>query len=236
MSRVAGADGCKAGWICVIRDLEDGGLEALLVEDANRLVTLASNWDALAVDIPIGLTERGRRTCDDEARQVLGWPRRNSVFPAPVRSALSARTREDASAITSRADGRRVGVQSWNIYAKIRSMDDALQRAPTSVRQRIREVHPEVCFWAWQGGAAMKHSKKRAEGRAARRRLVDRDYGNAAFDAVRGSFPKKHVADDDILDAFAALWTAERIARGAAKTLPESPPTDAAVLTMEIVY
>jgi hypothetical protein len=43
------------------------------------------------------------------------------------------------------------------------------------------------------------------------------------------------VADDDILDAFAALWTAERIAPGEAVTLPEVPPRDRHGLPMEMV-
>ena len=40
----------------------------------------------------------------------------------------------------------------------------------------------------------------------------------------------------DILDAFAALWTAERIAAGRARTLPEQPPMDDTGLPMRIVY
>ena len=41
---------------------------------------------ALAIDIPIGIPEAGARPADREARALLG-PRRNSVFPAPVRAA-----------------------------------------------------------------------------------------------------------------------------------------------------
>ena len=44
------------------------------------------------------------------------------------------------------------------------------------------------------------------------------------------------VAVDDVLDAFAALWTAGRIARGEASTLPISPLRDSQDLPMEIVY
>jgi predicted RNase H-like nuclease len=44
------------------------------------------------------------------------------------------------------------------------------------------------------------------------------------------------VADDDILDAFAALWTAERITSGVAVTLPENKPLDSTGLPMRIVY
>lgn len=42
-------------------------------------------------------------------------------------------------------------------------------------------------------------------------------------------------AEDDIVDAFVALWTAERVARGDAQTLPETPPKDRYGLRMEIV-
>jgi predicted RNase H-like nuclease len=44
------------------------------------------------------------------------------------------------------------------------------------------------------------------------------------------------VGNDDILDAFAALWTAERIFHGQARTLPDTPSQDAVSLRLEIVY
>jgi predicted RNase H-like nuclease len=46
----------------------------------------------------------------------------------------------------------------------------------------------------------------------------------------------RDVADDDMLDAVAALWTATRLYEGTAETLPDEPPLDAAGLRMEIVY
>jgi predicted RNase H-like nuclease len=50
------------------------------------------------------------------------------------------------------------------------------------------------------------------------------------------NYLKKQVAEDDILDTIAALWTAERITRGACQELPENPPRDATGLPMRIVY
>lgn len=44
------------------------------------------------------------------------------------------------------------------------------------------------------------------------------------------------VADDDVLDAIAVLWTATRIARGEGRGLPDPPPRDPTGLPMEIVY
>jgi predicted RNase H-like nuclease len=43
------------------------------------------------------------------------------------------------------------------------------------------------------------------------------------------------VARDDILDAMAACWTAERIVSGEALCLPDDPPRDARGLRMEIL-
>jgi predicted RNase H-like nuclease len=157
------------------------------------------------------------------------------VFPAPIRPALSAKTRLEAAAITQRADGRRVGAQAWAIYAKIRQMDEWL-RSSKKGRSRVREVHPEVSFWAMRGGHAFQESKKSREGRAARRATIRRWLGAGVFERARAGYTKKDVADDDILDAFAALWTAERIERGLARTLPERPPRDSRRLPMQIVY
>jgi predicted RNase H-like nuclease len=55
---------------------------------------LARTGDALVVvDIPIGSLEQARPgggQCDQQARDALGWPRRNSVFSPSARPALYA--------------------------------------------------------------------------------------------------------------------------------------------------
>jgi predicted RNase H-like nuclease len=118
---------------------------------------------------------------------------------------------------------------------KVDEVDRALRSAPKRP-DWVREVHPEVCFWAWRGGEPMPVAKKRAAGRAARRELVDAHFGAGASAEVRRQHRRADVAADDVLDAFAALWTAERIVRGEAATLPAHPPLDAHGLPMEIVY
>lgn len=49
------------------------------------------------------------------------------------------------------------------------------------------------------------------------------------------TLPRGQYKNDDLLDAFAALWTAERIYQGKATELPDNPPTDAFGLKMAIV-
>lgn len=82
----------------------------------------------------------------------------------------------------------------------------------------------------------MAAGKKTQAGKADRRRLVEEWLGTEVLGSARDGHAKKHVADDDILDAIAALWTATRVACGEAETLPEAPPTDSTDLRMEIVY
>jgi predicted RNase H-like nuclease len=235
MAWIAGADGCRSGWIRAARETATGALRFDLVERAERLLAQAPRPALLAIDIPIGLTEAGPRACDVEARRLLGSPRRSSVFPAPVRPALAAASREEASRLTASVDGRRVGAQAWGIYPKIREVD-ALLRAHPEARRRMREVHPELAFWAWAGGRAMRAGKRSPEGRRERLRLVEAWLGRRPLREARARFARSEVADDDLLDALAALWTAARIHAGRARTVPAEPPRDAEGLRMKIVY
>lgn len=236
-ARVAGVDGCKSRWLCITRDLRSGAIGAGLFDSAAELVDHEPLPDVIGWDIPIGLAEDGTgRGCDRAARSVLRAPRASSVFTAPIRAALAASSQAEASRITAeRCAGRRVAAQAFGIYAKVRELDALLEARP-ALRGRIREVHPEVCFWAWNGEVAMRANKKTPEGQRERLALIEARYGSGVVAQVRAQLASSRAPTDDIHDAFAALWTAERIARGVARTLPEQPQRDARGLCMEIVY
>jgi predicted RNase H-like nuclease len=198
------------------------GLEALGLRDETLVIFL----------IPIGLAERGPRACDEEARRLLGRGRASSVFPAPVRAALAARTWEEACARSAEATGKRLSRQSFGILPRIREVDRVLRR-DAELRERVRETHPELCFYVWNRRRPLAYGKKTVIGRAERLRLVASHFA-VDFAALRRGIPAKLAGDDDILDALAALWTAERIAGGAAITLPARPSLDGFGLRMEI--
>jgi predicted RNase H-like nuclease len=157
------------------------------------------------------------------------------VFPAPIRPALCAATRADASRITRQIDGRRVSAQGWQLYPKIRDVD-ALLESGRGARVRVLEVHPELSFRAWNAGRAIREGKKTRPGAEIRRRLADAWLGPDLLTRARNHVTRSEAADDDILDAVAALWTAVRFHAGQAVTLPPSPPTDATGLPMAITY
>jgi predicted RNase H-like nuclease len=233
---VVGADGCKAGWFAIRRE-NDGRSSCQVFRTIADLWDGCRDADLILVDIPIGLpdaTQRERR-CDSEARTVLG-PRRSSVFTPPGRAALAAATYEDGSEANLREVGRRLSRQAWGIVPKIKEVDELL-RTNLDARSKIREVHPEVCFWAFNGGAPMGHPKKSPEGGDERMGLLTQASPQVkaiVAEALR-RFLRKDVAPDDILDALAATLTAE-CAVSELAALPSVSQTDAFSMPMEMVY
>lgn len=228
---VAGIDGCKAGWICLIRN-SPKTVQAVLFATIEEIVTLDPLPDVVLIDIPIGLPARGQRRCDVEARQLLG-PRRSSIFPAPTRTLLSARNWHEACAIRLQSEGLKISLQAWNITAKVREVD-ALLQSHSQLRKTAHETHPELAFALW-AGSPLAYSKKTHDGKRSRMALVESYYGEGSFDLIRQQFKRSDVADDDILDAFAALWSAERCSYGSALLLPPNAETDDTGIVMQIV-
>jgi predicted RNase H-like nuclease len=233
MTAIAGVDGCRAGWLCVTKNLRTGKITARILARIDDVLSLTPRPDVLTLDVPIGLTDAGPRDCDRQARVKLGAPRSSSVFPAPVRAALEATTYADACQLSAQTDGRKLSQQAWAILSKIREVDTFLRSDPT-LQGWVREVHPGICFWAWNGNQAMLHRKKSPAGKAEREALVILEYG-AAYNTARSTLPSGQYSNDDLLDAFAALWTAERVYTGKALILPVCPPTDSCGLRMEML-
>lgn len=89
----------------------------------------------------------------------------------------------------------------------------------TPERQRlVREVHPEVSFWAMNGRSPLPAGKKTPEGMIGRMDALEAEGFPSTF--VRQLPVKLRVGRDDFLDACAALWTARRIRLGLAERLP----------------
>jgi predicted RNase H-like nuclease len=236
MSPFVGVDGCRLGWIAVFRD--DAQLQYRLFERFAQLLNAMPEAALVLVDIPIGLpwSDCPSRPCDVMARQVLGRRRASSVFPAPSRSAAYATTLEDARIRNLAEVGRSLSAQAWGICAKVAEVDALLQPAP-GVRARVKEVHPEVCFWALNGDRAMAHSKSTREGRDERLRvLAKHEPGSAALlSRALSEQRRKAVQCDDVLDALAAYITAA-VTTDAVTALRGLPLRDQCDLPMEMLH
>jgi predicted RNase H-like nuclease len=231
-SLVAGADGCRAGWICVMAQLgTDRRLRLLgveLVADFAALLSLTQGCAALAVDIPIGLSHGGSRRADFAARRRIG-PRRSSVFPAPARLLLTASSYVEANAVSRATLGKGLSAQAFGIMAKIREVDQCMR---PQMQNRVVESHPEVCFWALGAENPLLHPKRRNEGAEERLRLLETVYGPS----VGRLTPPRGAQRDDLYDACVLAWSASRVAEGTAVHLPGEAQRDERGLRMEIVY
>jgi len=231
MLTVLGVDGCRDGWC---------GVEVALSADCREVVPsgtriypsfadlLATSADIICIDIPIGLS-RDPRACDLEARRIIGHPGGSRVFPPPCREALGAATHRAACDTNRRFAGRGISQQAFQISPKIQEVD-ALVTPP--LQERVREVHPEVCFRALAG--ELVPSKKTVAGLRIRWALLRDIVPGLAERPSLGADMRGKCRLDDYLDALVAAWTGVCILRGTAVHLPETPPRDERGLRMEI--
>ena len=230
MSVIRGVDGCKAGWLCLsVRPGEARPAVSVFGHDARAL--LAERALVTAIDIPIGLPSTGGRRVDGTARSLLG-PLKSSVFPAPVRAALSSASYEAACVESHKACGKKISKQTFGILPKIRDVDILLRESPALLNS-VYEVHPEVCFFHWNNRRSLRHPKTSGFGFVERLAMVQRVFGSSPAE-VRAAVRRNQVTDDDILDAFAALWTAQRIHDGRAVRVEDTDERDDRGLPMQM--
>lgn len=227
---VAGVDGCRSGWVCFTVDSRSQEGKVDFPADFATLINCVPKPNIIAIDVPIGLWEKGDRCCDKAARVLLGKPRRCSVFPPPPRSALEADTYQEASGLSRKANGKRLSKQSFGILPKIRQVDELMT---PELQKRVFEVHPEVSFWALNDKRAMRDKKSSQEGKEERLKVLLPCY--PCLRRLLADLAREQARDDDLLDAAVAAWTAERIAKGQACRL-SSAEVDSKKLRMEIVY
>ncbi len=239
---LVGVDGCKAGWIAVIRGPDAAPSAAVFASFAGLLAALPD--DAfIAVDMPIGLpdvSQRGGRGPEALVRPLLGQ-RQSSVFSIPSRAAVYAHTddfttidawysahRKASDVAKATSDPPRgVSIQAFGIFSKIREID-ALLIAQPDLRGRVFESHPELAFRRLNGDQAMQLPKKikgsiNPAGMEERKALLCRHgYDRGFLDRA----PPRGAAADDFLDASVMMLIAGCIANGKARPFPDPPLTD----------
>ncbi len=109
-------------------------------------------------------------------------------------------------------------------------------RSNVEARQKIRETHPEICFWAFNNRQAMQQMKKSEAGYRERLAVLERVFPRSQeiIDCAQRSFQRKAVRRDDILNALVAAVTALR--PNELTSIPAVEERDACGLRMEIVY
>ena len=240
--RVAGVDGCRAGWIAVIRERDARHPDAdprhtLIVTEGIATLFGDAALEAIAIDMPMGLPERagqGGRGPERVVRPLLG-ARQSSVFSVPSRAAVACEEYGEACrvALATSDPPRKVSKQAFHLFPKVREIDALLTPA---LEARVFEVHPELAFWRLNGERAMRLPKKvksaaSMPGIEERAALLRHHGFEAEFLEQR---PPKGAGRDDLVDACVNAVIAERIAAGRAECFPRDFQRDGKGLRMAI--
>ncbi len=214
MRLVVGVDGWRRGWVAIsLRNGRFAGAEVFArFED---LLAAHGHADAIGVDIPIGIPVSGPRPADVEAKRRLGRGG-SSVFPTPPRTVLESPDHASATALHVQLAGHGLSQQSFALRPKILEVD-----ALVTASDPVIEVHPEVTFIEL-AGERLSASKKTWAGVMRRMALLS----EAGIDLPVDLGAASVVPVDDVLDAAAVAWSADRYARGEALSLPADPPRD----------
>jgi predicted RNase H-like nuclease len=210
---VAGVDGCRIGWVVATMDGVAVSRSFATIADANFAV--------VAVDMPIGLPDTWGRAADRAARAFIR-PRGACIFPAPPRPLLAFDTYADANDACKATYERGLTRQSFNLFPKLREVDAVID---ATNQNRFAEASPECSFRALTGSVLAP--KRTREGREARRVALEAEFG-----PIERRVPGART--DDVLDAYALLWTAHRHAAGMAICLA-GDEIDGRGLVMRIV-
>ena len=224
-SLVAGVTPCRGGWLVAGAKLQ-GTIFA--PEDPVRMdvfvdvVDTRPGYSIIALNAPVGGLDQatvGGRTCDREARALLGR-RGSAVKSAPI-------------AVDS-PDGTDLLPDQLDAISRTllpRYQEVAREMAP--FRQRtIYEVNADLSFFQLNGDVPMRWSKYSEKGIGERRSLIESKLPGALriIDAeVSGASPSH------LLDVAAILWTARRVFARAAVRIPSEPEWDEQGLRMELV-
>lgn len=214
--RVLGVDGCKAGWVVV--ELTGGAVSDCSFASSFAEIA-ARDTAAIGVDIPLGEPPEAVRAADAAARSFIGGRLAGAVFNAPPLAAIRADDYTSACRISYDLIGKMIAKQSWALGAKMLDAYPHWRADP----ERIREVHPEVCF-RHLAGEALTTRKKKWAGLRQRTALLRA----AGIELPDDLGPVGELAaPDDVIDAAVAALSAARIARGQAQSLPDPPERDA---------
>jgi predicted RNase H-like nuclease len=211
VTRALGVDACPVGWVGI--ELVDGGFAAAHAAGSLEELLTRAPAEVVAVDMPLGLVDRGWRTADRAAADLLG-ALRSSVFAVAPRAVWAEADHAAASRRCRELAGGGLSIQAWGLRAKLHEANLLWDGGAV----RMYEVHPELSFRA-MAGTPLRHRKTTWAGQMRRRALLEgagivlpEDLGEA------GAVPPI-----DVLDAAAAAWSACRLAAGSARSLPDPP-------------
>lgn len=231
---VAGIDGCRAGWVMVVLEIDEHGRNGLRPPSLHIRREAAELLDecrqrgiaSVGIDSPIAYAADGKREAEIEGRRRLAH-RRSTLFPSPCHAVLDTTSWDEALHVSRAVTGKGLSKQAFNLVARSRQIRLALDPGE---QPWCSEVHPELSFAAMAGRPL--DSKKTEAGIDQRLQALQRSLAGCT-PAIIDDLPPG-VGIDDLLDALAAAWTASRLATGRAERLGSGVDPDGFSLCLYI--
>jgi len=213
-----GLDGVPGAWVAVYLAAYEQYFDYGLLD---RL--LAVSYERAMIDVPIGLPQRGYRTCDVEARERV----KSRVFLGARWKVWEFETYKQANESYWRDGDHGISMQLWCIRDKLKEVNELIT---PQLQSRLMESHPELVFWRLSGGKRLKN-KKSHEGRSQRIGLLKLN-GFDKIDKWLGLRHGTNIGRDDLIDACACALAA----RDSVERFPDRSPPNARGIRMEIWY
>jgi predicted RNase H-like nuclease len=192
-----------------------------LLRPFSEVIDQRPSYSIIAVNAPVGYLNKahpGGRTCDREARALLG-KRGSSIQSAPIRS--------DTDELEFLPD--HLDAISMALLPRYREV--AAEMAP--YRQRtVYEVHSDMSFYEMNEGHPLNWSKHSERGINERKALLKVKIPDVER-ILDAELPGASISH--LLDVAAFMWTARRVFARAAVRLPADAEWDELGLRMEIV-
>lgn len=228
---LAGVVPCPRGWLVASAKLQGITLspeEPQVTRTFLEVLDYKPAFQVVALFSPVGLLDepdRRGRTCDRQARALLGRPRSSAILSAPARAAVACGTYQEAR----EANGGRLGAVAWRTMQRVAEVH--AQMAPYWQRT-VYEVHPELSFFQLNEDKPVRYPKHTRAGQLERRLLLDGRMPGVEriINAHITGVGRAH-----FLDAAACLWTARRVIARGVVHIPESPEWDSEGLRMGFV-
>jgi predicted RNase H-like nuclease len=216
---------CRGGWLVVAAKLQGtifAPEDPVRIESFVDVIDMRPSYSIIALNAPIGGLDQattGGRTCDREARALLGR-RGSAVKSAPVN--------------VDSADGTELLTDNIDAVSRTllpRYQEVAREMAP--FRQRtVYEVNADLSFYQLNEDVPMRWSKYSEKGIQERRSLIETKLPGS-LRIIEAETPG--TSPSHLLDGAAILWTARRIFAKAAVRIPSEPEWDEQGLRMELL-
>ncbi len=222
---------CPGGWLIVPARLAGVTVVADEPEVVKTLLDVLEykpKFDAAAIYATIGFNDEPTgpyRPCDDEARELVGWPRMVAIRPTPSRRALHAPTREEALELEpwlTRDDLRRF---KW--------MRECEREFQPFHQRNYFAAHPDLTFTQLNDDKPLTSSPYQQAGVLERMNLIREKL--PGLEEIITRTPPPGAAQVHLLQATGLVWTARRAAGRAMSRLPKDPEWDTAGMRMELV-